>query len=376
VKIRIILILGLLAAALNAQPLFEHISVFNAGDNNVNTYRIPGVVVTDKGTILAFCEARKDCESDGSPTDIVLKRSFDDGKTFQPMQTLAVGVIHYLRLPEPDVKVEALMDPTPLIDHSNSTIWLSYTQYMNRKMTRNFLIKSTDDGATWSKPIDIGETFGAGFAAGPGRGIQLEYNKEHKGRLIFCGRGHDSQQTVGPFVIYSDDHGQTWLKGKAVPEKDIGGECQIIELTDGSLAINIRSGRQKARVIAISKDAGLTWDKPFDEPQLPEYGCQASVLRYTDEFKNDKNRILFSNPNTTERDRINMTIRLSYDEGKTWPVSKSIHPGPAAYSNLAIAKDGTILCFYEGGEKHRREWIRLTRFNLEWLTDGKDKLVP
>jgi sialidase-1 len=376
VKIKFTMILvGLTLITLKAEPFFEHVEVFKAGDNNVHTYRIPGVVVTTKGTILVFCEARKDSERDGSPTDIVLRRSFDNGKTFQPMQTLAVGIIHYLRLPEPDVKVEALMDPTPLVDRSNGTIWLSFTQYLNRKMAKNYLLKSTDDGTTWSKPIDIGQKFGGGFAAGPGMGIQLEYNQEHKGRLVFCGRGHDREGTPGSYIIYSDDHGQTWTKGKAVPEKGVGGECQIIELTDGSLAMNIRSGRQKYRVIALSKtDAGMTWDMPFDEPQLPEYGCQASILRYTDRSKNDKNRILFSNPNTIERDRTNLTVRLSYDEGKTWSVSKVIHPGPAAYSNLAIATNGTILCFYEGGQTHRREWIRLARFNLQWLTDGKDRL--
>ena len=188
-KIKVLLILSLAVATLNAEPFFEHVRVYNAGDNNVHTYRIPGMVVSKKGTILAFCEARKQCVSDGSPTDIVLRRSFDNGKTFQPMQTLGVGIIHYLRLPKPDVKVEALMDPTPLVDYSNGTIWLSYTQYMNRKLIKNLLIKSTDDGATWSKPLDITKNFGLSFGAGPGLGIQLKYNKQHKGRLIFPGRG-------------------------------------------------------------------------------------------------------------------------------------------------------------------------------------------
>jgi sialidase-1 len=118
----------------------------------------------------------------------------------------------------------------------------------------------------------------------------------------------------------------------------------------------------------------MTWGEAHDERRLPENGCQASILRFTDPLSGDRNRILFSNPNTTGQERVNLTVRLSYDDGKTWSVSKLIHPGPSAYSNLAVARDGTILCFYEGGEKHRREWIRVARLNLEWLTEGKDVL--
>ena len=362
------LVFVLVVEAVKANPFHEQIDVFVAGQDNVHTYRIPGVVVTNKSTVLIFCEARKQSSDDGSPTDVVLKRSLDDGRTWQPMQILVRGVIHYLKN---DVKVEAIMDPCPVVDRSNGTIWLSCTQYLNRKMGRNMLLTSTDDGATWSEPIDIGSSFGGVLGGGPGMGIQLRYNKDHKGRLVIPGRGNYDEQKVGSYVIYSDDHGESWHKGQCVPGTG-GGECQAIELTDGSLAINIRSGRKGCRVVAISKDGGMTWANAYDEQQLPEYGCQASILRYTDPFQDDRNRILFSNPNTTERERMKMTVRLSYDDGKTWPVSKLVHPGPSSYSCLAVARDRTILCFYEGGQKDRREWIRLARFNLEWLTDGKD----
>jgi sialidase-1 len=363
----------LVAGALNAAPFHQEVDVFVAGQDNVHTYRIPGVVVTGKGTILVFCEARRQSQADGSPTDLVLKRSFDDGRTWQPMQTLVKGGIHYLRLPEPDVKVEAIMDPCPVVDRRNGTIWLSCTQYLNRKMGKNWLLKSTDEGATWSKPLDVGSSFGGGFGGGPGMGIQLRYNRAHRDRLVIPGRGRYDEQQNGSYVIYSDDHGQTWHKGQCVPGTG-GGECQVVELTDGSLAMNIRSGRNRCRLVAISKDGGLTWGEAHDEPQLPEYGCQASILRFTDPFSSDRSRMLFSNPNTTRRERVNLTVRLSYDDGKTWPVSKLVHPGPSGYSNLAVARDGTILCLYEGGEEHRSEWIREARFNLEWLTGGKDIL--
>jgi len=374
----VLLTLGL-QAALAAGPAgsessgIAQVDVFTAGQDNVHTYRIPAMIVTNKGTVLAFCEARKQSEKDGSPTDVVLKRSFDNGRTWQPMQTLVEGRIHYYRRPLPDVKVEAIMDPTPLVDRSNGTIWLACTQYLNRKMGKNLLLDSTNDGTTWSDPIDVGSTYGGGFAPGPGVGIQLKHSKEHKGRLVFSGRGSYDEQTVGSFVIYSDNHGKDWHKGRCVPG-GVGGECQIIELEDGSLAINIRSGRRKCRVVAISKDGGITWAEVYDEHQLPEYGCQASILRYTDRLQHDRNRILFSNPNTTKRERTRMTVRLSYDEGKTWPVAKEIHAGPSSYSCLTILPDGDVGLIYEGGEKHRRQWVRFARFSLEWLTDGKDRL--
>ncbi len=369
------LVLGLAAMSAQAAAFCEHADVFVAGQDGVHTYRIPGVAVSVKGTILAFCEARRLSQEDASPTDIVLKRSLDQGRTWQPMQTLVPGGIRYLRLPEPDVKVEAIMDPCPLVDRGTGTIWLNCTRYLNRKIATSMLLSSSDDGVTWSKPVDVPVGSGANFSGGPGMGIQLQYGGAHKGRLVFPGRGRYDERTTGSYVIYSDDHGQSWHKGKCVPGTG-GGECQAVELTDGSVAINIRSGRNGCRAVAISKDGGMTWAQAYSEPQLPEFGCQASVLRYSDPFADDRSRVLFSNPNTTERDRVKMTVRMSYDEGKTWPVARLLHPGPAAYSNLARAADGTILCVYEGGETHRREWIRVARFNLEWLSQGRDAGWP
>lgn len=359
------------AGALGGVPAHETVSVFTAGQDGVHTYRIPGVIVSTKGTILAFCEARKLSIDDGSPTDVVLKRSFDGGRTWGPMQTLITGGIHYLRLPEPDVKVEAIMDPCPVVDRTDGTIWLNCTRYLNRKISANMFLKSTDDGATWSKPVEV--KLGGNFSGGPGMGIQLRYDKAHKDRLVMPGRGRHDGDKVGSYAIYSDDHGETWHKGGLVPGNR-GGECQVVERLDGALVMNIRSGHNGGRALAVSKDGGETWADAYDEPQLPEYGCQASILRYTDVATGGRNRILFSNPDTTQRDRVRMTVRLSYDDGKTWPVAKLLHPGPSAYSNLAITRDGTILCFYEGGDAHRREWIRVERFDLEWLTDGADAL--
>jgi len=136
----------------------------------------------------------------------------------------------------------------------------------------------------------------------------------------------------------------------------------------------MRPSRKDARrrVEAWSADGGLTWSKAAEVEPLPDPVCQASVLRYTTAAGHGKSRVLFANPASVERNT--MTVRLSYDECRSWPVSRVLHAGPSSYSDLAIAPDGTIACLYERGNYHRREAIRLAQFNLEWLTGGEDSL--
>ncbi len=156
-------------------------------------------------------------------------------------------------------------------------------------------------------------------------------------------------------------------------------ECQVVELADGKLMLNMRMQQngQGKRGIATSEDGGRTWSELRLDPVLIEPVCQASFLRYTLASTNGKNRLLFSNPASapppgqSRADRVKMTIRLSYDEGKTWPVSKLLHDDPSAYSCLAVLPDGDIGCLYEGGKTRYGE-IVFARFSLEWLTDGKD----
>ncbi len=171
-------------------------------------------------------------------------------------------------------------------------------------------------------------------------------------------------------MIYSDDHGKTWkIGGSAGPETN---ESAVVQLADGALLLNMRSyaGRQH-RAIASSHDGGLTWSPVRLDAALIEPVCQASMIRYTLARETGKNRLLFSNPaDTAGRDR--MTVRLSDDEAKTWPVARMVYAGPSAYSSLAVLQDGTIGLLYERGTANAYEEIEFARFNLRWLAQGAD----
>jgi sialidase-1 len=346
--------------------------VFVSGRDGYHTYRIPAMILTQKGTLLAFCEGRKNDRGDSGDIDTLLKRSRDGGTTWSPMQVVA------------EDGPNTIGNPCPVVDRSTGTIWLLLTRNLGGDSeaeikdrtgqgTREvWVTKSTDDGVTWSKPVEITAATKAPdwtwYATGPGVGIQLR-----SGRLLIpCDHNLAGSKVRRSHVIYSDDHGATWKLGGVLG--DHTNECQAVELADGSVMINMRSYHGKnRRAVAVSKDGGLTWSDLRLEEALVEPVCQASFLRYTDE-RGGRNRLLFSNPASTKREK--MTVRLSYDEGKTWPAAKQLCAGPAAYSCLAVLPDRTIGCLYERGEGHAYEKIVLARFGLEWLTDGADRLPP
>ena len=148
-------------------------------------------------------------------------------------------------------------------------------------------------------------------------------------------------------------------------------ESQVVELADGRLMLNMRSDRGKRRrAVAVSADAGATWSDIQDDPVLIEPVCQGSFLRYTLAGARDRNRLLFCNP-AAEQARVNGTVRISYDEGRSWPVAKTIVPGAFAYCCLTVLADGSLGCLYETDDYRR---IRFARFALAWLTDGADRL--
>lgn len=357
------------AGDLCAEPFFSQQDLFISGHDDVNIYRIPSLMVSPQGTLLAFCEARQG--DDGDPTDLVLKRSVYDGaaspsrnlngypRTFgygvnwQRMQVVLAG------------HGEAIMQPCPVVDRATGEILICCQEIRgglanllkNEWHGRCLILRSVDDGQTWSPPQEITESIGH-FAAGPGIGIQLR-----NGRLVIPGYSQE-----GARVIYSDDHGQTWRHGAPVANKGCN-ESQVVELTHGSLLMNMRQGG-RCRYVAHSRDGGETWFKEYNEESLPDPGCQASMLRFPN--PEDRSLLLFSNPPHPGpfEARTNLTVRLSHDEGQTWSSGREIHAGPGAYSCLAVLADGSTLgVLYETGAAHPYERIAFARFNLEWLSN-------
>ena len=349
--------------------------LFLSGQEGYPTYRIPSLLVTQQGTLLVFCEGRAGL-GDHNQNDIILKRSTDGGKTWGPLQLVASDGRN------------SLNDASTIVVRETDRVMVLYTRfpegfhtdqvvpgYTGDRVSRSLLVYSDDDGRTWSTPREITKSVKRPSAVcavfAPGIGCQLRRG-EHKGRLVVpMWQGRSRGQKV--YVAYSDDQGETWQYGDLVPVEAKGGvnESQVVELADGSVMMNARSwGGSKCRKVGTSKDGGQTWSGLVDDPVLIEPNCQAAFLRYTDPLDGQKSRILFSNPASTERRR-NGVVRLSYDEGKTWSVSKMIYEGDFGYSCLTVLQDKTIGLLYE---RDGYEKITLARFDLDWLTDGKDRL--
>jgi sialidase-1 len=393
------------SVAVAAEPLLEKIDLFEAGRDGYALYRIPGVVVTRNGTVLAYCEARRTGKSDWDTIDILLRRSSDGGKTWSPREQIAdvpgpkpknpVALAQKLANPD-DVTYN---NPVAFADSDGSVHFLFCLDY-----ARCFAMHSDDDGQTWSRPVEITSTFERYrpeydwkvLATGPGHGIQLR-----SGRLIVpvwlsTGTGGHAHRPSVTSVIYSDDHGKRWNRGQIAvantAEWIFPNETVAVELADGRVMLNVRSeSKSHRRLVTISPDGATEWSQPRFDEALLEPICMASILRISAQPASDKNRILFANPHNLQRadgkaetgksrDRKNLSLKLSYDEGQTWPIDKSLEPGYSAYSDLSLLPDGTMLCFYERGRKSDAAQkkptsyagLTIARFNLEWLTDNKD----
>lgn len=364
-----LLTLILLAFSVNAQDqtyqmakgIDHYKDLFNASMNDsISCYRIPALVTAPNGDVLAAIDERIPSCNDLRGSDdinIVLRRSVDNGKTWSPIETVVDFPLG-----------ESASDPSMIVDEMTNEIFLFYN-FMNLDTEKDIyylhVVKSSDNGKTWSKPKDITQQIAKPewhkdfkFITS-GRGIQTR-----GGKLLHCMVNLNS----GLHVFGSDDHGKTWffIDTSIMP----ADESKIVELEDGRWMINARANDKKGiRYVHISSDEGKTWDtKP--EPQLKDPGCNASIIRYTstkDGFK--KNRLLFANANSVEG-RTNLTVRVSYDEGKTWTDGKTIYEGSAAYSSLTILENGHIGVFFEKDDYTENMFAR---FSLKWLTDNKDK---
>lgn len=372
VRLRILLsvwfcVFAIPAFAQDAGPAAP-IDVFRSGAGDYHTYRIPAIVRTTQGTLLAFCEGRRDGQGDAGDIDLILTRSIDDGQTWSE----SIVVWNDGR--------NTCGNPCPVVDQQTGTIFLAMTWNLgsdhereimagtSQEPRRVFICQSEDDGVSWSEPQEISSTTRLDhwrwYATGPGNGIQLQHG-DHAGRLVIPANHSDhSDSTKHPYrshVFWSDDHGESWQLGGV--HEDRTNESAVVERSDGSLLQVMRSYHgTNRRAMATSSDAGATWGAVSLQSELDTPVCQASCVRVQWPAENEPGLILFSSPKG--RERSHMTVWASQDDGATWPIEREIEAGPAAYSNLVSLGDGQVGLLFEREGYRSIGWVT---FSTQWL---------
>jgi sialidase-1 len=374
--------------SVNAQSLRVGVAVRQHMQDGVHTSRIPGLTTSKKGTLLAIYDARYESARDlQGHMDICMNRSTDGGRTWQPMQVI-LDMNEWGGLPE---KYNGVSDACILVDDNTGDIYVAglwmhgvldretgkwvegLTQDSARhihqwhakgsqpgfgvKETSQFLItKSTDDGLTWSEPINITPAKKKEwwlFAPAPGHGIALS-----DGTLVFPTQGRD--ETGEPFsnITWSKDGGKTWTTSNPATKNTT--ECMAVELSDGSIMLNMRDNRNRGneevngRSIFITTDLGGAWtEHPTSRKALIEPTCMASIHKHVyHENGVEKSVLLFVNPaSTSKRDHI--TMKVSYDDGNLWPEDKHIlldEYSGRGYSCITSVNDSTIGILYESSQ--------------------------
>lgn len=350
-----------------------------AGEDHINTYRIPGLATTNKGTLIAVYDNRYENSKDlQGKIKIGMSRSTNGGDSWEPMKVV-MDMKNYGGQPE---TLNGVTDPSVLFDPTTNTIWVAALWMsggskdqmawwaskpgMEPTETGQFLlVKSTDDGITWSEPINITSQIKDPawqlILQGPGKGITMR-----DGTLVFPAQFKadigkkaidGGQYSCHSTIVYSKDSGKSWHIGSGA--KDNTTECQVIELENGTLMLNMRDDRNRSdkgdtngRAVATTTDMGKTWTvHPSSNHALPESNCQASIIEATMDVKGKQQRVLFfSNPNTKQA-RNNMTIKVSLDDGNTWANEHQLllnQDHGFGYSCLTMIDNHTIGIIYEG----------------------------
>lgn len=358
--------------------------------DSIHTSRIPGLATSKKGTLLAIYDGRRTTDDDlQGDIDICLDRSLDGGQTWEPTQVI-IDMGKYGGLPE---KYNGVSDPSILVDDNTgdiyviglwmhgvldsktgqwiegltdtSTVWNhqwrshgSQPGFGIKQSAQFMMSKSSDDGVTWSKPINLTRQVKQQkwwlMAPGPGRGITTD-----DGTLVFATEGRDETGMQFSTITWSKDHGQTWHTG--TPAYYNTNECMAVELSDHSIMLNMRErtnrGKQNdnGRAVAVTKDLGQTWTKhSTSQNTLIESACQASLYKhkYIDSLGVQRSVLLFFNP-SSKTTRNNMTLKVSFDDGNSWPEAYWMLIDEfwgAGYSCITSIDNQTIGILYEGSQ--------------------------
>jgi sialidase-1 len=349
-------------------PSLRQQDVFSAGEAGAHTYRIPSIIATKKGTLLAFAEARRIGASDAGDIDLVMKRSVDGGASWSSLRVVS------------DAGPDTVGNPCPVVDARTGTVWLLTTRNRGVDKERDIIagtsegtrtvwvMRSDDDGVTWSAPIEITssvkEPAWTWYATGPGIGIQMK-----SGRLVVPANHAEAGTGVHrSHLMFSDDGGARWRHGESAEAGT--NESQVVELADGRLMLNMRNHPPKPenhRLVATSGDGGQTLSSAVPDRALIEPPAQASLIAASPGRAGAPQLLVFANAASAKRER--MTVRLSEDEGRTWPFARLIHEGPSAYSSLVLLPAREIGLLYERGGTSPYERITFVRLPLDSIRE-------
>lgn len=376
----VLLSLSLQAAA----PEPVRADVFVSGTGGYAMYRIPGIAVTARGTLLAWAEARRTGASDWDGIDIVMRRSEDGGRTWSAQRVIGTVAGTLSQNPAAPSRGRAAgaityNNPVAIAGAERGLVhFLFCVEYM-----RAFYMRSTDDGRSFSAPREITVTFDQFrpeypwkvLATGPGHGIRLKNGRLLVPVWLSTSEGGNAHRPSVAATIYSDDGGQSWHRGEIAVRNERGivnpSETVAAQLSDGRVMLNVRTeSAAHRRLIVVSSDGASKWSEPRFQDELLEPVCFGSLVRA------GSKRLLFVNPDNLlrggtagepgrSRDRKNLTVQLSEDDGATWKVKRVIDPGPAGYADINVGRRGEVYCLYERGD--RVAALTLVRFPLSWL---------
>lgn len=336
-------------------------NIFNKKDGHYNAYRIPAIVRSSKGTLLAFCEGRNGTGDTGD-IDLVLRRSTDGGKEWSSLITVWDDGKNTCGNPVPIVdpetgRIHMLMSWNLETDGATTAEFDNGTSTDTRRV---FYTYSDDDGLTWAAPKEItnqAKTPQMGwYATGPCHGIIIQ-NGEHAGRMIAPCDCHENGAGCS-HAIYSDDKGATWH----ISNRIAGNECSVAEMDGGQLIMSIRNS-SKTRGISYSSDGGSTWSAPAYCDALPDPGCQGSLLSATIA---DKTTVVSCNASNATS-RINLMLKSSTDGGKSWSNGYTVYPGNSAYSDITILGSGDVGVLYENGSSSYYDRISFVSVSTTFL---------